>query len=297
MARTVASPNVVEPTPARCGNDASGQALRNTAEWSDSLRAHVRELIRQRELLYTLTLREIKVRYKQTALGALWAILQPLALMAVLTLFLSFFVGVPSDDLPYPLFSYAGLLPWTFLATALSFATPSLIGQVHIITRVYFPREIVPLACVLAALVDFAVAAVVFAGLLAYYRIAPTWNALYAVPLLAVQVIFVAALCLLFSAATAIYRDVRFTLPLLLQVWMFATPILYPVASVPEPFRGLYMGLNPMAVIVDGYRRAILQGESPELRYLATAALASLLLLYLGYRWFKRLERVFADVI
>ena len=271
--------------------------LANTIEWSDSLVAHARELLRHRELLYLVMQREIKVRYKQTALGALWAVIQPFSLMVVFTVFFSYFAKMPSDGIPYPVFSYAALLPWTFFATALSFAIPSLISNSHIITKIYFPREIIPLASVMAAFVDFLVASLIFIGLLAYYRVAPTWNALYVVPLVAIQVVFTTGICLLLSAFTVLYRDVRYTLPLLIQIWMFATPILYPVSNVPERFRVLYMTLNPMAAIIDGYRRAVVQGKPPELLYFGVAAAVSFLLLWLGYKYFKHLEREFADIV
>ena len=272
-------------------------ALRNTIEWSGGPLAQLRELLRYRELLYLVTLREIKVRYKQAALGALWAIIQPLSLMLVFTVFFSLYLGIPSDGIPYPLFAYAALLPWTFFSTALSFAVPSLITNSHIITRVYFPREIVPLASVLAALADFAIASVVFASMLAFYRVTPTWNLLFVVPLLAVQLLFTTGLCLLFSAFTVLYRDLRFTLPLLLQIWLFSTPVLYPLSVIPEDIRDLYLTLNPMATIIDGYRRAVVQGQTPDLLYLLSAAVISLVLLGLAYRYFKHLEQEFADII
>jgi lipopolysaccharide transport system permease protein len=271
--------------------------LRNSVEWSDNLSAHVRELLRHRDLLYMVTQREIKVRYKQTVLGALWAVLQPFSLMVVFTVFFSLYAGLPSDGIPYPLFTYAALLPWTFFSTALSFSAPSLIANSHIITKIYFPREIIPLSSVLAALVDFSVASVVFVGLLAFYRISPTWNVLYVVPILMLQLTFTTAACLLLAAFTVLYRDVRFTLPLLLQIWMFATPILYPLSVVPESGRVFYQIVNPMAVVVDAYRRAVLQGQPPDLAHLATAGMISLVLLLLGYRYFKRLEREFADIV
>lgn len=279
------------------GATAGEPALRNTIEWSDSLLAHARELLRHRELFLLVAQREITVRYKQTLLGALWAILQPLSLMLVLTVFFSSFLGMPSDGIPYPLFAYAALLPWTFFSTALSFAAPSLIANAHIITRIYFPREIIPLSSVLAALVDFAVAALIFVGMLVWYDVRPTWNALYVAPLVAVQVVFTMSLCLIFSATTVLYRDVRFTVPLLLQLWMFATPILYPLSAVPERVRDVYLALNPMAVIADGYRRAVVQGQPPDPLHLALAGLVSLALLWLGYKHFKRLERTFADIV
>lgn len=271
--------------------------LERSIEWSDNLLAHARELIRHRELLWLITQREIKVRYKQSLLGALWAVLQPFSLMLVFTIFFSWFARMQSDGIPYPLFSYAGLLPWMFFSTSLSFAIPSLISNSHIITKIYFPREIVPLASVLAAFLDFVIASGIFLLLILYYRVTLTWNILYVVPLAVIQTAFTAGVCLLLSAFTVLYRDVRHMLPLLIQIWMFVTPILYPVSVVPLKWRTWYLALNPMAVIIDGYRRAAVQGGAPELRYLALAALVSGVLLWLGYKYFKHLEREFADMI
>jgi lipopolysaccharide transport system permease protein len=272
-------------------------SLENTIEWSDSLIAHARELFKHRELLWLITQREIKVRYKQSALGVLWAILQPFSLMVIFTVFFSWFARMASDGIPYPLFSYAALLPWVFFSTSLSFAVPSLIANSHIITKIYFPREIVPLASVLAAFLDFVIAALIFAGMLIVYRVAPTWNIFYVAPLLAIQVAFTVGVCLLLSAFTVLYRDVRHMLPLAIQIWMFVTPILYPASVVPERWRAWYFALNPMAVIIDGYRRAVIQGTPPELKYLALAAVVSGLLVWVGYKYFKHLEREFADIV
>jgi lipopolysaccharide transport system permease protein len=285
---TSPAPSVVAPRRAR---------RRRTAEWTDSLLAQARALVAHRELLLLVAQREVKVRYRQTALGVLWAVAQPLSLMLVLTVFCSYFLGIRTAEIPYPLFSYVGLLPWTFLTTTLSFATPSLINQSHIITKIYFPREIVPLATVVAALVDFASAGLVLLGLLAFYQVMPTWNVLWVIPIFLIQVTLATALALLLSGLAVVYRDVRFVVPLLLQIWMFATPILYPLTSVPESIRGAYLALNPMAVVVDGYRRAVVEGRSPELTFLTIAALSSLVLLWVAYRTFKRLEKVFADLV
>jgi lipopolysaccharide transport system permease protein len=279
------------------GVSGSEPALEKTIEWSDSLRAHLRELLKHRELLWLVTQREIKVRYKQSSLGVLWAILQPLSLMLVLTVFYSWFARMPSDDLPYPLFSYAALLPWTFFSTALTFAIPSLIQNSHIITKIYFPREIVPLASVLTAFLDFLVASVIFVGMLIFYRVAPTWNLLYVAPLLAIQLAFTVGVCLLLSAFTVLYRDVRHTLPLVIQIWMFITPILYSASVVPARYRGWYFSLNPMAAIIDGYRRAVVMGQPPQLRFLSLAAAVSVVLVWAGYKYFKHLEREFADIV
>ncbi len=271
--------------------------LENHIEWSDSLAGHARELWRHRELLWLLTQREIKVRYKQSVLGVAWAVLQPLSLMVVFTVFFSWFARIESDGIPYPLFSYAALLPWTFFSTALSFAIPSLIANSHIITKIYFPREVIPLAAVLAALLDFLIAAAAFVLLMIAYRVPPSWNLLYVLPILAIQVLFTVGASLLLSAFTVLYRDVRHTLPLVIQIWMFVTPILYPASVVPQRWRVWYFSLNPMAAIIDGYRRAILQQQPPQLNYLLLAATVSCLLVWLGYKYFKHLEREFADIV
>lgn len=272
-------------------------ALENTIEWSDSLTGHARELWRHRELLWLLTQREIKVRYKQSALGVAWAVLQPFSLMVVFTVFFSWFARMQSDGIPYPLFSYAALLPWTFFSTSLSFAIPSLIANSHIITKIYFPREVIPLSSVMAAFLDFLIASAVFVALLAFYRVPPTWNLLYVAPIVAIQILFTVGISLLLSAFTVLYRDVRHTLPLVIQIWMFVTPILYPASVVPERWRGWYFSLNPMAAIIDGYRRAVIQGVAPQLKYLLLAAAASCLLVLAGYKYFKHLEREFADIV
>ncbi|MBS1791065.1 MAG: ABC transporter permease [Acidobacteria bacterium] len=266
-------------------------------EWNDNLVGHARELWRHRELLWLLTLREIKVRYKQTALGVAWAVLQPLSLMVVFTVFFSWFARIESDGIPYPLFSYAALLPWTFFSTSLSFAIPSLIANSHIITKIYFPREVIPLAAVMAALLDFLIAAAAFVLLMAVYRVLPSWNLMYVLPIVTIQILFTVGISLLLSAFTVLYRDVRHTLPLLIQIWMFVTPILYPASVVPQRWRAWYFSLNPMAAIIDGYRRTILQQQPPQFDYLLLAAAVSCLLVWLGYKYFKHLEREFADIV
>jgi lipopolysaccharide transport system permease protein len=293
-----AGPTTVDALGVLDGDAPAEPGLRNVVEWSDSLPAHVRELIAHRELLWFIAQREVKVRYKQTLLGAAWAILQPFALMLVFTLFFSAFAGFGSGDgVPYPLFSYVALLPWTFFSTALSFAIPSLVTNAHIITRIYFPREIIPIASVLAALVDFGIAALLFVVMLAVFRVGLAWPVVYVLPIFIVQITFTVGICLLLSAFTVLYRDARFTLPLLIQVWMFATPILYPISVVPSSIQPLYLAVNPMAVVIDSYRRTILHGEPPDFAALALAASVSVLLLWLAYRYFKHLERDFADMV
>ncbi len=272
--------------------------LPNAIQWSHSLLAHARELWHHRELLLLVTQREIKVRYKQTALGAAWAVLQPLSLMMVFSFFFSLFAKMETGGVPVPLFYYTGLLPWTFFATSLSFAIPSLITNSNIITKIYFPREIIPLASILAAFIDFLVASLIYIFMLIWFRVPPSWNWLWVVPLLLVQLVFTAGVCLGASAFTVLYRDVRFTLPLLIQIWFFATPVLYSVAAVKnERLLFWYMALNPMASIISGYNRVVLHGQPPEMRYVAIAAAVSVILLWVGYKYFKYLEREFADIV
>ncbi len=277
--------------------------LRNSVEWSDSIFSHLKELGHHLELLQLTTQRELKIRYKQTALGAVWAVLQPLSLMLVFGIFFSYFAGMKGDaGMPYALFSYTGLLSWTFFSTALSFAIPSLITNSYVITKIYFPREIVPLSCVLAAFVDFLVAAVIFVGLLLFYHneITINWNIFFVIPLMAIQLLFTIGVSFFLSAFTVLYRDVRYAMPLVIQVWMFATPILYSATKVKEKSETLYtvyMTLNPMAVIIDSYRKCIIQGLTPDLKFLGIAATISVLLVLASYKYFKHLEREFADLV
>jgi lipopolysaccharide transport system permease protein len=255
-----------------------------------------RELVARRELLWTLTLREIRVRYTQAALGIAWAVLQPLSLMVVFTVFFSFFLRIPSDGVPYPLFAYVALLPWSFFATALSSAIPSLTNNASLVTKVYFPREVLPLASILAATVDFAVAAVAFLGLLCYYRVGVTSNLLFVPAIFALQLTLTLGVALLFSALNVRYRDVRHALPLVIQIWMFVTPIIYPVSVVPERFRFLYLA-NPMAGIVDSYRKTVLHGVPPDWSALGVGACVAVFLVVFAWRYFRRAARTFADII
>ncbi len=256
----------------------------------------MRELWTYRELVYFLTWRDIKVRYKQTAIGVAWALLQPLAMMAVFTLFFGRLAKVPSDGIPYPLFAYVGLLPWQLFSRTIGESTNSLITDQRLITRVYFPRIMVPIAATLAALVDFMISAVLLVGFLAVYRITPG-PAVVWLPLL-VLLMLVTALGVGFwlSALNVEFRDVAYAVPFLNQLWLFLTPVVYPSSVVPAPWRVLY-GLNPMAGVVEGFRWALLgtgQGPSPMLAASAGVALA---LFLTGVVWFRRRERTFVDAI
>lgn len=256
----------------------------------------LRILYGYRQLLAIWTVREVKVRYKQSLLGVGWAILQPLALMAVFTLVFSLFVRLPSDDIPYPLFAYASLLIWTFFSTSITFAIPTLINNINLVTKIYFPREILPVASVAAAFVDFLLASSIMAVVVLIYHVPLTANLLWVPVIVAIQILLTLGIALPASAFIVFYRDVRFVVPLGIQLWMYASPVIYPVSLVPERFRSLY-ALNPMVGIVDSYRRVVIQGLPPVFEYLATSALISVCLAVLGYLYFKRSEASFADLI
>lgn len=256
----------------------------------------LRELWDYRELLYFLIWRDIKIRYKQTVLGAAWAILQPLLTMVVFTIFFGRLAGVPSDGIPYPVFSFAALLPWQLFARALTESSNSLVGNQGLITKVYFPRLVIPMSAVLAGLVDFAIAFVVLLAMMVYYGIFPTINVL-ALPLfLALAIATALAVGLWLSALNVIYRDVRHTIPFLVQFWLFLTPIAYPTSLVPEQWRTLY-GLNPMVGVVEGFRWALLGREGGVGAVVLASALVVGVLLVGGLFYFRRMEKTFADVI
>lgn len=256
----------------------------------------LRELWEYRELLWFLVWRDVKVRYKQTALGAGWAILQPVATMVVFSLFFGRLAGIPSDGLPYPIFSFAALVPWTFFSQGLSQSANSLVGSQNLITKVYFPRLAIPIASVLAGLIDFALAFVVLLGMMLFYGIVPgpAVVALPALLLLALVTALGAGLWL--SALNVQFRDVRYIVPFLTQLWLFVTPIAYPSSLLGEPWRTVY-GLNPMAGVVEGFRWALLGTAQPPGSMLAASTLAALALLVSGAFYFRRMEKTFADIV
>ena len=248
-----------------------------------------------RELLYFLTWRDIKVRYKQTLIGAAWAIIQPLFTMLVFTVFFGIFIGVPSDGVPYPLFAYTGLLPWMFFTNAVSNSSNSLIVNSNLISKVYFPRITIPAAAVAAGLMDLVIASVILIGLVFYYGVTLTWSIL----LLPVFILLTTLLALGFgicvSALNVKYRDVRHALPFVLQSWMFLTPIIYPASVVPVEFRWM-LALNPMTGIVEGFRSA-LYGREFDLMAIAISVVLTILLLVGSAYIFKRIERIIVDFI
>lgn len=258
--------------------------------------SHMVELLRYRELLWSWVVRDIKVRYKQSLLGIAWAILQPLSTTLIFSLIFSRFIRVSTEGIPHPIFYYSAMLPWTFLTSSVSFGTSCLINNMNLVTKIYFPREILPISAVLASFVDFLIAAVIFAGMMIYYGIpvGPSW--IWVPVLLLTQILLTLGIVFAASALNVFYRDIRFIVPLGTQLWMYLTPIIYPLSLVPERLRGLYM-LNPMAGLIDSYRRIVLNAQWPHATYLLTAVIVSTVIFLLGYIYFKRAEIVFADVI
>lgn len=249
-----------------------------------------------RELLYFLIWRDIKVRYKQTVLGAAWAIIQPFLTMVVFSIFFGQLAKIPSDGLPYPIFAYCALLPWQLFSHALIESGNSLVGNQNLITKVYFPRLVIPLAAVLAGLVDFAIAFLVLLGMMAYYGIVPTAAVLTLPLFLLLSLLTALGAGLWLSALNVQYRDVRYTIPFLTQLWLFATPVVYPASLVPEPWRILF-GLNPMTGVVEGFRWALL-GTAHAPGFMSAVSIAVVLALLVGgLYYFRRMERTFADVV
>ena len=256
----------------------------------------LRSLFDHRDLFWTLTRHRIRVRYKQSVLGLAWAILQPVALMLIFTLAFGRIARVPSEGIPYPLFAYTGLLTWSFLSTGLSSVTHSVVAHAQLITKVYFPREILPLTYIAAALFDWCVGAVVLAALLAYYGHPATWTALYGLPIIALLAGLVTGAGFLLAALQVRFRDVGLAIPLIIYLWLFATPIAYPLSAVPAGYRSWFL-LNPMTGIVESFRAAVIRGSAPDPHVLAVPALATIVLLPLAYAFFKRTEATMADVI
>jgi lipopolysaccharide transport system permease protein len=254
------------------------------------------ELWHYRELLYFLIWRDVKVRYKQTALGAAWAIMQPLFTMMIFSLFFGRLAKLPSDGVPYPLFAYCALVPWTLFAHGLSMGTTSVVESGNLIQKVYFPRLAIPIATVLAGLVDFCIAFVMLLGMMAYYGRVPGVNLLWLPLLLLLSLTTALGAALWLAALNVRYRDVRHTIPFLTQIWMFATPIAYPSTLIPESWRAMY-GLNPMVGVVEGFRWALLGVNTRPGPILIASATASLVMLVAGAMYFRTMEKTFADVV
>jgi lipopolysaccharide transport system permease protein len=259
-------------------------------------RPKFRELWEYRELLFFFAWRDIKVRYKQTVMGASWAIIQPFFTMVIFSLFFGRLANVPSDGLPYPIFSYAALVPWTFFANGVTQSSNSLVSSAEMIKKIYFPRLALPIATILAGLVDFVLAFIVLLGMMLYYQLVPTINVIWLPFFLLLAVVTSLGVGLWLSAMNVQFRDVRYTIPFLIQAWLFLTPIVYPSSSIPEPWRTVY-GINPMAGVVEGFRWALLGTDTAPGPMIVVSSFVALVLFISGAFYFRRMEQGFADVL
>ncbi|MCC7176499.1 MAG: ABC transporter permease [Bryobacterales bacterium] len=274
----------------------SSAVLARLARRSRHILDWAKELAGSRELLFAWTMRNVRARYQQSILGWLWAIIQPAMQAAVLTVIFTFFVPVNTDKTPYILFAYVATTPWTFFASSLTDMTSSIVTNMSLVTKIYFPRETLPAAAMLARLIDLAVAAGLLVPLMLYFGVAVTPALLLYIPaILGIQLMLTMGIGLACAAANVFYRDVQSFLTLGIQIWFYASPVIYPLATVPERFRGLYF-LNPMAGIIESYRRVLLYGQAPG-RELLVAAGLSLGALVAGYIFFRWSERLFADIV
>jgi lipopolysaccharide transport system permease protein len=256
----------------------------------------IAELWRFRELLYFLAWRDVKVRYKQAALGVAWAVIQPLFTMIIFALFFGRLAGMPSEGIPYPLFSYCGLLPWTYFSGTLSQAGNSLISNSNLITKVYFPRALLPASSAVGGILDFLVGSGFLIIMMIYYRVKPGWSLLLAPLFVLDMVVLVFGVSMLLAAMNVRYRDVKYAIPFLIQIWLFVTPIIYPATFLPKRYQQV-LALNPMAGIVEGFRACLFPGRPMDLMLVGTSTLVTLLVLVVGALYFRKTEQTFADII
>jgi lipopolysaccharide transport system permease protein len=255
----------------------------------------LKELWAYRELIYTFASRDIKVRYKQTALGAAWAIIQPLFAMVIFTIVFGGLAKIPSEGIPYPLFSYSALLPWTLFAEGITRSTSSMIANSNIMTKVYFPRLVMPISGILSPIVDFAVAFIILIGMLLYYGFIPTINIIWLPAFILLALATSLGVGLWLSALNVQYRDFQYTVPFIIQIWLYSSPVVYAASLVPEKYRLLY-GLNPMAGVIEGFRWALLETEPPSSMIFVSILMVAVILISGAY-YFKRMEKTFADVV
>jgi len=255
-----------------------------------------KELAAYRDLFYFLVIRDIKVRYKQTVLGGLWAIVQPLFMMIVFSLFFGNLAKLPSDGIPYPIFSYSALIAWTYFSSSISGSSSSVVSSSGLISKVYFPRLIAPLTPVLAFLLDFVIAFIILIGMMLYYHIYPTIMALFLPLLIILMMLTATGVGMIFASLSAKYRDIAYTIPFVVQFWMFASPVVYPVSMLPAKYHLIY-AINPMTGVIEGFRSALLGTVAFPSQLLLVSASVSLILFFIGALYFRHTERYFADVI
>lgn len=256
----------------------------------------LRELWRYRELLYFFAWRDIKVRYRQAAFGAAWAVLQPLLTMILFTLVFGRVAHISSNGIPYPVFCYASLVPWTYFSTVVTMASNSLVNNEPLLTKVYFPRVLLPLGAVIAGILDFAIALLLLVGLMLYYHVRTGWVLWLSPVILLVMLLVTAGVSILLATLNVRYRDVKYALPFLIQGWMFATPVVYPANVIPQRFRSI-LALNPCWGMVDGFRACVFGGWQLDFRLIGTSVVMALLVFLMGIYYFRRQEKSFADVI
>ena len=254
------------------------------------------ELWHFRELYWAFTVREIKVRYKQTILGTGWAILQPLALTVIFTVVFGFLLSFGSGDIPYPIFAYSALLPWTFFSNAVTFGSLSVVNNSSLVTKIYFPRELLPLATITAALFDFLIASVIFLIMFFFYKIQVTPNLVWLFLIIPCIFLLTTGISLILSTLNVLFRDIKFIVPLVLQIWFYLTPIIYSLNSIPDNYQRFYI-LNPMAPLIDSFRDTTVLGAEPDILPLVFGAIFSLVVFVFGIVFFKAKEKSFADVI
>lgn len=274
-------------------NKVSTVYLRPSKGW---LGLNLKELWRYRELIYFLTWRDIKVRYKQAVLGITWALLQPILTMVITSVVFGVLLKVPSGDVPYPVFVFSALLPWQLFATSLQKSSHSLVGNANLLTKIYFPRLIIPLSSVLAVMLDFAISSVMLIVMMLFYRVQPSWQMFWLIPLILLAIMAALAVGLWLSALNVQYRDIQHMVPFIVQIWLYASPVVYPIETIPAGILRTLYGLNPMVGVIQGFRWALFGGTAPDSTLLISAVVVIALFIS-GLFYFRRMEKTFADIV
>jgi len=267
--------------------------LRPSKGW---LGLNLKELWRYRELIYFLTWRDIKVRYKQAVLGIAWALLQPILTMVITSVVFGVLLEVPSGDIPYPVFVFSALLPWQLFATSLQKSSQSLVGNANLLTKIYFPRLIIPLSSVLAVMLDFAISSVMLIVMMLFYKVQASWQMFWLIPLVVLAIMAALAVGLWLSALNVQYRDIQHMVPFIVQIWMYASPVVYPIETIPAGILRTLYGLNPMVGVIQGFRWALFGGAAPDFTLLISSVVVVVLFIS-GLFYFRRMEKTFADIV